>query len=170
MSAKIIWLTGLSGSGKTTLSQIILKKLLKKKYKVKNIDGDIFRKKKKNNSFSKKNIIVNNLSIIKYIKKIEKKFDYIIVTVISPLLKTRIYAKKSFKEKYFEVLVSCNLKTLELRDTKGLYRKAKNKEIKNLIGYNSKIKYERSNYEKIIVKTNIYTISHCVKKIMNKIV
>ena len=46
MKSKIIWFTGLSGSGKTTLSNYIFKKLKNKKFKVKKIDGDVFRKKK----------------------------------------------------------------------------------------------------------------------------
>ena len=61
MKGKIIWFTGLSGSGKTTLAKFITKKLKKRKYKVKGIDGDIFRKKNKTrNSFTKKNIIKKN--------------------------------------------------------------------------------------------------------------
>ena len=57
MKAKILWFTGLSGTGKTTLSNIVRKILLKKKKKVKLLDGDIFRRKNKNpNNFSKKNI------------------------------------------------------------------------------------------------------------------
>ena len=46
MNSKIIWFTGLSGAGKTTLSLNLFKKLKKLKFKVKKIDGDIFRKKK----------------------------------------------------------------------------------------------------------------------------
>ena len=45
--SKIIWFTGLSGTGKSTLSNSIYKKLIEKKYKVKKIDGDTFRKKKR---------------------------------------------------------------------------------------------------------------------------
>jgi adenylylsulfate kinase len=47
MKSKIVWFTGLSGSGKTTLSHYVSKKLKAKKYKIKTIDGDIFRKKKR---------------------------------------------------------------------------------------------------------------------------
>ena len=47
MSCKIIWFTGLSGAGKTTLSDALSKKLLSLDYKLKKIDGDVFRKKKK---------------------------------------------------------------------------------------------------------------------------
>ena len=44
---KILWFTGLSGTGKSTLANILSSKLSKVKFKVKVIDGDNFRKKKK---------------------------------------------------------------------------------------------------------------------------
>ena len=153
--AKIIWFTGLSGAGKTTLAKNLNKKLTKLNFKVQNIDGDIFRKKNKNNNnFSKKNIIKNNLSIINHVKKIQKKYDFILVSVISPLLKTRNIARIQFGKDYFEVYVKCKIKTLEKRDTKKLYAKAKKSLIKDLIGYNAKIKYEISRYKRIIINTD----------------
>ena len=95
MKHKIIWLTGLSGSGKSTLANNIKKKLTIKNKKVKIIDGDKFRRENKvKNTFSKKNIYKNNISIIKNISKIKHKYDFIIVSVISPLKKTRLMAKK----------------------------------------------------------------------------
>ena len=95
MKAKIVWFTGLSGSGKTTLSKKLQKILKEKKYKVLAIDGDKFRKKNKSeNAFTKTNIVKNNIRIIKYINKIFKKYNFIIVSVISPFLKTRKIAKK----------------------------------------------------------------------------
>ena len=55
MKAKIIWFTGLSGSGKTTLANLLYDHLKEKNYKkIKMVDGDIFRKKSKLNSFTKK--------------------------------------------------------------------------------------------------------------------
>ena len=42
---KILWFTGLSGAGKSTLSKILGIKLSKLSFKVKIIDGDIFRTK-----------------------------------------------------------------------------------------------------------------------------
>ena len=169
--SKIIWFTGLSGSGKSTLSDIICSRLKNKGFKILKIDGDIFRKKKKyKNSFNKKNIIFNNLKIISYIKKNEKKFDYIIVSVISPLLITRKKAKKIFKDNYFEIFVKCSIKELVKRDTKGLYKKAQNNLIPNLIGYNSKIKYQKSNYKILIVNTQKLSRYSCSKIIMKKII
>ena len=133
MKSKIVWFTGLSGSGKTTLSNYIEKKLSKKNFKIKKIDGDIFRKKNKQKKFNKLSIIKNNMAIIDYVSQIKERYDYIIVSVISPLKKTRIYAKKKFGNNYFEVYTKCNLKELIKRDTKQLYRKAKKKLIKDLI-------------------------------------
>ena len=86
MKGKIIWLTGLSGSGKTTISNNITKKLRKKNFKVKKIDGDIFKKKNKTTKFNKKSIMKNNLLILNYVDKIHKNYDFVIVSVISPLL------------------------------------------------------------------------------------
>jgi adenylylsulfate kinase len=171
MSCKIIWLTGLSGSGKTTLANFLAQKLSRYSHKIKKIDGDYFRKKTNNfNNFSKKNIINNNLSIINYVFKIRKKYNFIIVSVISPLLKTRQFAKKKFKENYFEVYVKCSIKELFKRDTKNLYFKAKKNIIKNLIGYKSKIKYEKSKYKKITIDTEKMKLKDCVNKIHKKII
>ena len=170
MTSKIIWLTGLSGSGKTTLSIAITKFLKKKNHKVKVIDGDSFRKKNKSdNKFSLKSIYQNNISVISFIKKIESKYSFIIVSLISPLLKTRKIAKKNFGNRYFEVFVDCKIKTLEQRDTKGLYLKARKNKIKNLIGYNSKIKYQKSKYKKIYINTDKLNVNDSAKVIIKKI-
>lgn len=169
MKSKIVWFTGLSGSGKTTLSNYISKKLTNKKFKVKIIDGDVFRKKNKVNKFTREGIIKNNLEIIKKISNIMLKYDYIIVSVISPLKKTRKLAFNKFKENYFEVYTKCSIKKLFKRDPKKLYFKAKNNLIKDLIGFNSKIKYEETNYKKIIVNTGNNTIRQSADKILKKI-
>lgn len=168
MRSKIIWFTGLSGSGKTTLSNCISNKL-KNKFKILKIDGDTFRKKKKFNRFTKNAIIKNNISIINYINKRICKYEYILVSVISPLRKTRNLAHKKFGKNYFEVYTNCNLKELVKRDTKNLYLKAKQNKINNLIGYNSTIKYEKTKYKKIIVNTAKEKILVSVNKILRRI-
>lgn len=162
--AKIIWLTGLSGAGKTTISKKLEKNFKKKRCLL--IDGDIFRKKTKQTSFSKKNIVKNNLKIINYCKKNFKKFDYIIVSVISPLRKTRKIASLVFKQNYFELYVFANLKTLEKRDTKGLYALSKKGIVKNLIGFKSGIKYEKSLHKHLRLNTNKFTKKQCMIKVL----
>lgn len=170
MNCKILWLTGLSGSGKTTLANSLKKKLSKLRYKVKIVDGDQFRSKNKNkNSFTKKNIYLNNLAIIKNILILSKNYNYIIVSVISPLLKSRLKAKEIFKENYKEIYVKCNLKELIRRDTKNLYKLAQENKVKNLIGFNSKINYEKSKYKKLTIDTQKNTIALSTQKILKSI-
>lgn len=163
---KIIWFTGLSGAGKTTLAHFLANYLKKRKYKFLKVDGDIFRNKTSNvNSFSKQNIEKNNLKIIKFVKKKIKNYDFIIVAVISPLRNTRALAKRLFEGNYIEIFTKCSLKNLEKRDTKGLYKLAKEKKIKNLIGYNSIISYELSKYKKIVINTSKLNVRQSIKKI-----
>ena len=163
---KIIWFTGLSGSGKSTLANSLLKSLNKKKFKCKIIDGDQFRKEKKyKNSFTKKDIIKNNNLIIGRISKIYRLYDFTLVSVISPLKSTRLKAKKKFGNSYIEIFVYCGIKELIRRDTKGLYKLARAKKIDNLIGYKSKVKYEMTNYKKLIVNTKLININESIKNI-----
>lgn len=171
MKKKIIWFTGLSGAGKSTLSKELLSQLQKKfgikKKNIISVDGDTFRKKTNiKNLFSKKNIIKNNISIINYIKKLKPDIEYVLVSVISPLKITRKLARKTFGKNYIEVFVYCSLKILKKRDTKGLYLKAKKKKLKNLIGVNSKIKYETTNYSKIKVDTTKLNKKESINKII----
>ena len=164
--AKIIWLTGLSGAGKTTLSKKI-NSFLKYNKKCLIIDGDTFRKKNKQFSFTKKNIFKNNLQIIDYCKKNFNKYDYIIVSVISPLKKIRLYANRIFKKNYFEIYVFASIKTLIRRDTKGLYDLSKKGLINNLIGHRSKINYEKSDHKHLRINTNILSLENSLTRILS---
>ena len=170
MLSKIIWLTGLSGSGKSTLSNSLKIFLKKKGYKVLQVDGDTFRKSKNyKKNFTKKTIKINNINIIKFVKSKKNNYDIILVSVISPLRITRQFAKFFFKDNYFEIYVYCSLKILKKRDTKGLYAKADEKKIKNLIGYKSKISYERSIYKVISINTGKMNLIKSRNKILKKI-
>ena len=165
---KVIWFTGLSGSGKSTLADKLYM-VLKKKFKTLRVDGDIIRKKTKKKKFSRSEIIKNNLSIINLIYKKKNSYNYIIVSVISPFIKTRMFAKKLFKKNYIEVFVYCPIAELIKRDTKGLYKLAKDKKITNLIGYKSNIKYQKSTYKKLTINTKKNSIIKCMKIIYKNV-
>ena len=130
---------------------------------------EIFLEKNKTNKFTKKEITKNNLQIIRHIDNLRKRYDYILVSVISPFEKTRKYDHNKLKNSYFEVHTKCNLKELIKRDPKKLYDKAKKNLIKNLIGFNSKIKYETSKHKKLVVNTSKKSIMQCSNKILKEI-
>ena len=150
--AHTFWFTGLSGVGKTTIA-IGTKNLLKDEgLRISMLDGDEIRGKIHSGfSFSPSDIKKNNLFISKICKKQSKDFDIIMVPIISPYEISRSKANELLGEYFSLIYVCAPLRTLEKRDTKGLYLKQKKGEIDNLIGVSTSNIYEiPSNYDLLI--------------------
>ena len=62
-------------------------------------------------------------------------------------------------------LFECSLEKCEERDIKGLYKKARNNEIKNFTGINDP--YEEPPNPDILIDTEKYTSEECVSKILD---
>ena len=167
--SKVIWMTGLSGSGKTTIA-----KALEKKLHLNNIisqlhDGDNIRVGISNNlSFSSEDRFEN----IRRISEISKLFlNCGIVTLncfISPTNEIRQIAKDIIGENDFiEIYINASLKICEDRDVKGLYKKARNGEIKNFTGISAT--YEEPKQPNLVINTTLLSIEESVKKIYDYI-
>jgi len=167
--SKVIWMTGLSGSGKTTIA-----KALEKKLHLNNIisqlhDGDNIRVGISNNlSFSSEDRLEN----IRRISEISKLFlNCGIVTLncfISPTNEIRQIAKDIIGENDFiEIYINASLKICEDRDVKGLYKKARNGEIKNFTGISAT--YEEPKQPNLVINTTLLSIEESVKKIYDYI-
>ena len=166
----IIWCTGLSGSGKTTICSLLADMLKSNDYSVEWYDGDRVREELKIESdFSKEGILKNNFEVINKINKVKGKVDYIIISLITPFNKVREYARKTFGKDYFEVYLKCDKNTLIERDTKGLYKKALNGELDNLIGFSDKIPYEEPSKPDLLLETNLISPDDAVKKIYSEL-
>jgi adenylyl-sulfate kinase len=166
----IIWLTGLSGSGKTTLCRLIEKKLKADGYTVEWYDGDRVREELKIESdFSREGILKNNFEVIRKINDVKNYVDFIVISLITPFEEVRKHARKVFGKKYFEIYVKCDKETLIKRDTKGLYEKAINGEIDNLIGFSDKIPYEEPSDPDLVIETNLITPDEAVKKVFHSL-
>jgi adenylylsulfate kinase len=86
--------------------------------------------------------------------------------LISPYLENRETAKKIIgNTKFFELHVKCSLEKCEERDVKGLYKKARNNEIKNFTGINDP--YEEPPNPDIFIDTEEYTAEESVSKILD---
>ena len=167
--SKVIWMTGLSGSGKTTIA-----KALEKKLHLNNIisqlhDGDNIRVGISNNlSFSSEDRFEN----IRRISEISKLFlNCGIVTLncfISPTNEIRQIAKDIIGENDFiEIYINASLKICEDRDVKGLYKKARNGEIKNFTGVSAT--FEEPKQPNLVIDTTLLSIEESVKKIYDYI-
>jgi len=166
----IIWCTGLSGAGKTTICSLLQDLLKSNDYSVEWYDGDRVREELKIESdFSKEGILKNNFEVIDRINKVKDTVDYIIISLITPFNEVREHARNTFGKGYFEVYLKCDKDTLVERDTKGLYKKALNGELDNLIGFSDKIPYEEPLKPDLILETNLITPDDAVKNIFSKL-
>jgi len=121
------------------------------------VDGDIARNNYKAKlGFSRSDIAKNNRRIFEYCSKEKRNYDCIIVSVISPIDSIRKQGREMLSPDFFLVYVSASINSLRARDTKGLYKKADNGEIDNLIGYSESSPYDVPSDFDYIVDTSNY--------------
>jgi adenylyl-sulfate kinase len=162
----IIWLTGLSGSGKTTISSLLVEKIKSDGYSIEWYDGDRVRKElNRESDFSKDGILKNSFELIDKINTTKGKTDFILISLITPFNEVRKHARKIFGKEYFEVYIKCDEKTLIERDTKGLYQKAFNGEMNNLIGFSDELPYEEPSAPDLILETNLISPDDAIERI-----
>jgi len=165
-----IWMTGLSGAGKSTLGVALEKLLYEQGYLTKLLDGDNIRSGINSNlGFSECDRHEN----IRRVAEVAKLFvNCGIITIncfISPRTEMRTLAKQIIgSENFLEVFISAPLAVCELRDTKGLYKKARLGQIKSFTGIDDP--YESPIAADIVVKTDIQTIEQSVNTIYNAVI
>ena len=132
----MLWFTGLSGSGKSTLAIALERELYNSGILCRILDGDNIRTGINNNlGFTETDLVEN----IRRIAEVAKLFvDCGVVTIaafISPTEQIRQMAADIIgKDDFFEIYVNTPLEICEERDVKGLYKKARQGEIKNFTG------------------------------------
>tara|TARA_X000000368_G_scaffold211053_1_gene166802 strand:- start:39890 stop:40498 length:609 start_codon:yes stop_codon:yes gene_type:complete len=167
--SKAIWMTGLSGSGKTTIAKGVERHLHSQKILNQLLDGDNIRVGISNNlSFSPKDRTEN----IRRIAEVSKLFlNCGIVTLncfVSPTIEMRKMAKNIIgADDFIEIYINASIATCEKRDVKGLYRKARLGEIRDLTGISSP--FEAPVNPALIINTSELSIEESVKKVLDYI-
>jgi adenylylsulfate kinase len=139
----IFWFTGMSGAGKTTVAKKVEILLKAAGYSVLVLDGDDIRSRLHCKlGFSEADIKENNRLIAVLCQKEQSNYDLILVPIISPYRISRSESRDLFGRKFYEIYFSADLEVVSKRDVKGLYAKAKRKEISNLIGFSESVPYE----------------------------
>ena len=158
----VLWTTGLPSSGKTT----IIRKLAEHIQNLAILDGDELREWLSPKDFSREGRNKHNRKVANLAKLLLEHNVPVGVSLISPYLENREIAKKIIgNNKFFELHVKCSLEKCEERDIKGLYKKARNNEIKNFTGVNDP--YEEPPNPDIFIDTEKYTSEECVTKILD---
>jgi adenylylsulfate kinase len=159
----VIWFTGLSGSGKSTLSENLYEALKKKGFKVEHLDGDSIRDIFPKTGFSKeeRNRHIRRVGFLA--SKLENNGITVIASFISPYQETRDFVR-NLCSNFIEVHVATPLEICEKRDTKGLYKKARNGEIKEFTGIDDP--YEIPKNPELSINTTNLTIEESVTKVL----
>ena len=163
----VLWFTGLSGSGKSTIARALEKHLYEQGKLVKVLDGDNIRMGLNNNlSFS----VEDRKENIRRIAEVAKLFlDTGIITIcsfISPTEESRAIARNIIGDQDFKLIyINTPLEECEKRDVKGLYKKARNGEIKGFTGIDDP--FESPENPDLVLNTTSTVIEDNIEKLMS---
>ena len=164
--AVTLWFTGLSGSGKSTIASALERKLFEDGRHTMTLDGDNVRHGlNKNLGFGDEDRKENIRRIAEVCKLMNDAGLVVISSFISPFAKDRQSARDIIGDDNFvEVYIATSFEECERRDVKGLYKKARNGEIKNFTGLTSP--YEAPENPDVTVVTEGHTVDECVEQLL----
>lgn len=165
--ARVIWFTGLPCSGKTTLALALEKELFSRGYFCQVLDGDNVRCGINNNlGFSN----ADRLENIRRIAEISKLFlSAGIITInafVSPTNEIRDLARGIIgNDDFIEIFLNPTLDSCELRDVKGMYKKARAGQIPDFTGVNAP--FEIPSHPGLEIHTDTENIETSLKQILD---
>ncbi|GAN22162.1 TPA: sulfate adenylyltransferase subunit CysN [Legionella pneumophila] len=166
----VLWFTGLSGAGKSTIANLVEAKLNQKKAHTILLDGDNIRHGlNKDLGFTERDRAENIRRIAEVAKLMCDAGLICIVSFISPFEHERLMAKELIGETdFFELFIDVPLAVAEMRDVKGLYKKARKGEIKNFTGIDSP--YQPPSNPTLTIDTTEQSAEHASEMIINLLV
>jgi adenylylsulfate kinase len=163
-SSFVIWLTGLPSSGKTTIACALKPKLKQLGFNAEVLDGDTMRNELSPDlGFTKQDIYAHAKKVIFLCRILCNNGIISIVSAVSPYKELRNFIRNEIGN-FIEVYVKCSLEACIKRDCKGLYKKALNGEIQNLIGLQAP--YEEPINPEVIINTEYDSLDNIVNRII----
>jgi bifunctional enzyme CysN/CysC len=137
--ACVVWFTGLSGAGKSTIANLLEKRLLATGRHTYLLDGDNVRHGLNNDlGFTDADRVENIRRVSEVARLMVDAGLIVLVSFISPFRSERQMAREAVEEgEFIEVFVDTPIEEAERRDPKGLYRKAREGQIKHFTGIDS---------------------------------
>jgi len=132
----LIWVIGMSGAGKTTIGEFMLN-IMQRQYPDKKwvlLDGDSVRSRFDHTyGHDIEGRMKNSQNMVQLCKEEIKNGNNVIAFILSIFPEQQLQNRIDFVE-YKEIYVKVSLKKLKQRDNKGLYYKAENNLIDNVVG------------------------------------
>ncbi|MCS5663473.1 MAG: adenylyl-sulfate kinase [Flavobacteriales bacterium] len=163
----LLWFTGLSGSGKSTIANRVEQILHEKGIHTYALDGDNVRKGLNNDlSFSPEDRTENIRRIAETANLMIDAGLVVLAAFVSPYRKDRENIRNIVgSENMIEIYINTSVEECERRDVKGLYKKARTGEIKNMTGISAP--YEAPSHPEIEVKTEELNVDEATEQIIN---
>lgn len=134
--ATLYWITGLSGAGKTTIGKALYAKLKENITTVVFLDGDKLREifgALHGHSIEERKLLAHSYSNL--CKMLTEQGINVVCATMSLFREVHEYNRQNIPN-YFEIFVKCDMQELIRRDQKGLYTKALNGILNDVIGVN----------------------------------
>jgi len=165
----LMWFTGLSGSGKSTIANQVEQELHKMNIKTYILDGDNVRKGLNSDlNFSPEDRTENIRRIAEAANLMIDAGLVVLAAFVSPYKKDRENIRNIIKDVNFvEIYINTSLAECERRDVKGLYKKARSGEIKNMTGVSAP--YEAPEEPDVEINTENETVEEAVMNILQYI-
>ncbi len=162
----VLWMTGLSSAGKSTIATELERELFNLGRQAYVLDGDNIRHGLGADlGFSPKDR-AENIRRVGQVAKLFADAGIICITAfISPYRADRDLARQVMPEgRFIEVFVNAPLEVCEKRDPKGLYAKARAKQIKDFTGISAP--YEAPSNPDVELRTDQLTPAECVAQLL----
>ena len=162
----VIWMTGLSSAGKSTIANDLERELFNLGRQAYVLDGDNIRHGLGADlGFSAKDR-AENIRRVGQVAKLFADAGIICITAfISPYRADRDLARQIMPEgRFIEVFVNAPLDVCEKRDPKGLYAKARAKQIKDFTGISAP--YEAPLKPDVELRTDLHSLNECVAQLL----
>lgn len=163
----LLWFTGLSGSGKSTIANCVEQELHKNSIHTYTLDGDNIRKGLNSNlSFSPEDRTENIRRIAETAHLMMDAGLVVLAAFVSPYRNDRDHIRNIVgDDNMVEIYINTSIEECERRDVKGLYKKARKGEIKNMTGISAP--YESPLHPDIQINTEEVTVVDATKQIIN---
>lgn len=163
----LLWFTGLSGSGKSTIANLVESALFNEGINTYSLDGDNIRKGINSDlTFLAEDRTENIRRIAEVANLMIDSGLVVLAAFVSPYKKDRENIRTIVKDVNFvEIYINTSLEECERRDVKGLYKKARLGEIKNMTGISAP--YEAPETPDLEIKTENENIDASVKRIVD---
>ncbi|WP_242130461.1 sulfate adenylyltransferase subunit CysN [Sphingobium sp. Sx8-8] len=166
----VLWFTGLSGAGKSTIANLVEKKLARMNRHTFLLDGDNVRHGlNKDLGFTDADR-VENIRRVGEVAKLMTDAGLIVITAfISPFRAEREMVRQMMQPgEFIEVHIDTPLADAEARDVKGLYKKARQGQLKNFTGIDSP--YEAPEDPEIRIDTTAMTAEEAADEIVKRLI